>query len=120
MNFEMTHDEETKTTKAAVKNMVCTKKTECTKCLTQEMDIICCKSNGYNPLSSRLFSVGFERYERKKDRTIIYCQTIKQCANLYSLFLKELDFNKENHEGRKVEMLHALSPKSVKENILKA
>ncbi|XP_020903172.1 Bloom syndrome protein homolog [Exaiptasia diaphana] len=58
--------------------------------------------------------------ENKKDRTIIYCQTIKQCANLYSLFLKELDLNKENHEGRKVEMLHALSTKSVKENILKA
>ena len=43
-------------------------------------------------------------------RTIIYCQTIKQCAN------------SENREPHKVviEMLHSCTPASNKENILRS
>ena len=56
-------------------------------------------------------------------RTIIYCQTIKQCSTLYSLFSKEMGeslFADDNKDPRKrlIEMLHALSSKANKEVVL--
>ena len=57
------------------------------------------------------------------ERTIIYCQTIKQCSTLYSLFAQEMGdsiFANDNKDPRNrvVEMLHALSSKSIKEVVL--
>ena len=56
-------------------------------------------------------------------RVIIYCQTLKQCSSLYSLFIQELThefvFDKEDTSKRMVEMMHSLSPKAVKETVLK-
>ena len=59
-------------------------------------------------------------------RTIIYCQTIKQCAVVYST-LKELlsdniyeDPIKRNPQRVLLEMLHSCTPNSNKENILQS
>ena len=57
------------------------------------------------------------------ERTIIYCQTIKQCSTLYSLFMQEIGdliFANDSKDPRKrlIEMLHALSSKSNKEVVL--
>ena len=57
------------------------------------------------------------------ERTIIYCQTVKQCSTLYSLFAQEMGnavFVDEHKDPRKrfVEMLHALSSKSNKDVVL--
>lgn len=57
------------------------------------------------------------------ERTIIYCQTVKQCSTLYSLFLREMGkgiFADDSEDPRKrlVEMLHALSSKENKEVVL--
>lgn len=53
------------------------------------------------------------------ERTIIYCQTIKQCSTLYSLFTQEMgDSIFATDSKDPVEMLHALSSKSNKEVIL--
>jgi len=57
------------------------------------------------------------------DRKLVYCQTVKQCSTLYSLFVQELgdaifvDEHKDIRE-RFVEMLHALSSKSIKDVVL--
>ena len=57
------------------------------------------------------------------DRTLIYCQTVKQCSTLYSLFVQELDgaiiLNerkdiRERYDG----MLYTLSSKSIKDVVL--
>ena len=58
------------------------------------------------------------------ERTIIYCQTVKQCSTLYSLFVQEMGssiFADDSKDPRKrqVEMLHALSSKENKEVVLK-
>lgn len=59
-------------------------------------------------------------------RTIIYCQTIKQCAVIYStiksLLGENIHTNSENREPHKVviEMLHSCTPASNKENILQS
>ena len=57
------------------------------------------------------------------ERTLIYCQTRKQCAVLYRLFQVELGesmFYKECQPcNRMVEMFHAGTPNSVKEHITK-
>ena len=58
------------------------------------------------------------------ERTIIYCQTIKQCSTLYSLFMQEMGdsiFANDSKDPRKrlIEMLHALSSKSNKEVVLR-
>ena len=59
-------------------------------------------------------------------RTIIYCQTIKQCAVVYST-LKELLGNniyedpvQKNLQRVLLEMLHSCTPSSNKENILQS
>lgn len=57
------------------------------------------------------------------ERTIIYCQTIKQCSTLYSLFVQEMGdliFATDSKDPRQrlIEMLHALSSKSNKEVVL--
>ena len=57
------------------------------------------------------------------ERTIIYCQTIKQCSTLYSLFRQEMGNSIFGHDSkdprnRLIEMLHALSSKSIKEVVL--
>ena len=57
------------------------------------------------------------------ERTIIYCQTMKQCSTLYSLVLKQLGddvFATPERENRKrlVEMLHSISSKQNKEVVL--
>ena len=55
-------------------------------------------------------------------RTIIYCQTIKQCSQLYRMF--ELELGASLYEGEKsppnrlVEMMHSGSPASVKNHVL--
>ena len=60
-------------------------------------------------------------------RTIIYCQTIKQCAVIYSTIKSILGehaiVNSENSEQPKkvvIEMLHSCTPASNKENILQS
>ena len=64
------------------------------------------------------------RKGKNSQRTIIYCQTIKQCAILYKTFEMELgksfylDMN-VNPTCRFVEMLHSGTPKSVKEHVMK-
>lgn len=56
-------------------------------------------------------------------RTVIYCQTIKQCAILFSTFNVELgnniylDCNKDPRK-RLCEMMHSSSPTSIKEHVL--
>ena len=56
--------------------------------------------------------------KRYTGRTIIYCQTIKQCSQLYSLFVRELGSETGDPKKRLVEMLHSLSSKSVKQVVL--
>lgn len=51
-------------------------------------------------------------------RTIIYCQTIKQCSQLYSLFVRELGMEIKKCKKRVVEMLHSLSSNSIKQVVL--
>ena len=55
-------------------------------------------------------------------RTIIYCQTVKQCAHLFRKFEVELGSDmydgEENPKNRLVEMLHSGSPESVKTHVL--
>ena len=55
-------------------------------------------------------------------RTIIYCQTVKQCAHLFRKFELELGSDiydgEENPKNRLVEMLHSGSPESVKTHVL--
>ncbi|CAB3998626.1 mediator of RNA polymerase II transcription subunit 34-like [Paramuricea clavata] len=57
-------------------------------------------------------------------RTIIYCQTIKQCSLLYKMFEKELDKSfyldmNVNPMCRFIEMIHSGTPNSVKEHVMK-
>ena len=57
------------------------------------------------------------------DRTIVYCQTIKQASILYSIFTQELGDNiyaigKKDMRKRRVEMLHSLSSKEIKKVVL--
>ena len=66
-----------------------------------------------------------ELQDKKEEtlRTIIYCQTIKQCSNLYSIFIKELGADvfvtsTVNPRDRRVEIVHALSSKENKKVIL--
>ena len=73
-----------------------------------------------------LFSCLIEEMKLKQvetERTLIYCQTRKQCAVLYRLFQVELGesmFYKECQPcNRMVEMFHAGTPNSVKEHITK-
>ena len=59
----------------------------------------------------------------RTERTIIYCQTIKQCSTLYSLFAQEMGdsiFANDSKDPRTrlIEMLRALSSKSIKEVVL--
>ena len=55
-------------------------------------------------------------------RTIIYCQTVKQCAHLFRKFELELGSDmydgEENPKNRLVETLHSGSPESVKTHVL--
>ena len=57
------------------------------------------------------------------ERTIVYCQTIKQCSMLYSQFSQRLggqlySESTKDPKKRRVEMLHSLSPKLVKDTVL--
>lgn len=59
------------------------------------------------------------------DRVLIYCQSVKQCTQLYQLFSSELkskNFVGENPnpKERLVEMLHSKTPKTVKDTILES
>lgn len=62
-------------------------------------------------------------HAREATRTIIYCQSIKQCAVIYSTIKSLLGENihakSENRDPYKVviEMLHSCTPASFKENI---
>ena len=67
-----------------------------------------------NPLIQYFQWIMSELKEKRggTERTIIYCQTIKQCSTLYSLFAQEMDdsiFANDNKDPRNrvVEMLHA-------------
>ena len=56
-------------------------------------------------------------------RTIIYCQTVKQCSILYKIFETELQesfyLDHEKHPpNRLVEMLHSGTPDKVKEHVM--
>lgn len=56
-------------------------------------------------------------------RTIIYCQTIKQCAILFSTFKVELGINlyldcNKDPRKRLCEMMHSSSPESIKKHVL--
>ena len=56
------------------------------------------------------------------ERVLIYCQTVKQCASLYQLFaneLSELMYSEKSFDPRKrlVEMLHSMTPASVKNTV---
>ena len=55
-------------------------------------------------------------------RTVIYCQTIKQCSYLFRMFEIELGsslYDRDaNPNNRLVEMLHSGSPQSVKDHVL--
>ncbi|XP_044167085.1 ATP-dependent DNA helicase RecQ-like [Acropora millepora] len=57
-----------------------------------------------------------------RKRTIIYCQTVKQCAHLFRKFELELGCDmydgEENPKNRLVEMRHSGSPESVKTHVL--
>lgn len=55
-------------------------------------------------------------------RTIIYCQTIKQCSHIFRMFELELGpsffWGERNPRNRLVEMMHSGSPVSVKDHVL--
>ena len=75
---------------------------------------------------SWLFEPLIEDVKEKKllcERTMIFCQTRKQCASLYSLFKENLGVNfyateQQKPTERLVEMYHAGTPASVKKHIL--
>jgi len=52
------------------------------------------------------------------DRTIVYCQTIKQCSLIYSTLKGMLGYKSENSKNALIEMLHSCTPPSNKEHIL--
>ena len=59
---------------------------------------------------------------RETTRTIVYCQTIKQCAVLFNIFKTKLGNNlfcDGNPKMRLCDMMHSTSPDSVKDHILK-
>ncbi len=63
--------------------------------------------------------------QEETTRTIIYCQTIKQCAMLYAIFRELLGKhifvgNEEDPRNVLVEMLHSCTPVANKENILQS
>lgn len=56
-------------------------------------------------------------------RTIIYCQTIKQCCSIYNIFNLELGHlmyigGNRDPRNRIVEMLHSNTPQSVKKHVM--
>ena len=55
-------------------------------------------------------------------RSIIYCQTVKQCAHLFRMFELELGLSmydgEVNPQNRLVQMMHSGSPESVKSHVL--
>ena len=55
-------------------------------------------------------------------RTIIYCQTIKQCSHIFRMFELELGpsffCGEKKPRNRLVEMMHSGSPVSVKDHVL--
>ena len=59
----------------------------------------------------------------KTERTLIYCQTRKQCSLLFRMF--EMNLGKKMYKGpaiplnRLVEMFHAGTPQSVKDHVIK-
>ncbi len=59
----------------------------------------------------------------KTERTLIYCQTRKQCSLLFRMF--EINLGKNMYNGaalppnRLVEMFHAGTPQSVKDHVIK-
>ena len=61
----------------------------------------------------------------KTDRVLIYCQSVKQCTELYQVSSSELKSKifageNPNPKERLVEMLHSKTPKSVKDIILES
>lgn len=57
------------------------------------------------------------------ERTIIYCQTVKQCSTLYSLFAREMEKgifedDTEDPKKRQVEKLRAVSSRANKNIVL--
>ena len=57
----------------------------------------------------------------KTERTIIYCQTVRQCSFLYATIkapLREYMFIGNDSKHVLVEMLHSCTPKANKHNIL--
>ncbi|KAL9977056.1 hypothetical protein ACROYT_G014420 [Oculina patagonica] len=64
-----------------------------------------------------------ELTEKGKDsqRTINYCQTIKQCSHLFRMFELALGaslFHRGKNRNRLVDMMHSGTPSSVKDNVL--
>ena len=59
---------------------------------------------------------------KRSRRTIIYCQTVKQCSHLFRMFELALGANmfdgEKNPRNRLVDMMHSGTPSSVKDNIL--
>ena len=61
----------------------------------------------------------------KTDRVLIYCQSVKQCTQLFQVFLSELKSKifageNPNPKERLVEMLHSKTPNPVKDTILES
>jgi len=59
---------------------------------------------------------------KNSTRTIIYCQTVKQCSHLFRMFELELGASlyagERSHRNRLVDMMHSGTPSSVKDNVL--
>ena len=80
------------------------------------------KHIGVEEIFSKLI-VELQTLHSKAERTLIYCQTRKQCALLFRLFEVHLGpkmfYGKVLPQNRVVEMFHAGSPQSVKDHVLK-
>ena len=76
------------------------------------------------PLLENFRSLIKELKEKGKNstRTIIYCQTVKQCSHLFRMFELELVASlyagERNPRNRLVDMMHSGTPSSVKDNVL--
>lgn len=80
--------------------------------------------NNSNPLESTFGSIMNELTNKGTTRTMIFCQTRRQCAVIFTVFRRTLLGKmfvqcEENVEKRLVEMYHAGTPKTVKEHIEK-
>jgi superfamily II DNA helicase RecQ len=68
--------------------------------------------------------IELKQYKHKSRRTIIFCQTRKQCSVLYRMFCLALGNDllipgRKDPKLRIIDMFHAGSPNSVKEHVIK-